>query len=148
MAGSNPAFDPEAFREAVRFAMRMGQPNKPSEKVTFKWTPNKTFASQDPAAKPYDFGASPLTTTTHPDVQVLCAVEFISRGSQSDSTSVGTFDNSMAIITLLDEEFSQIQGADEVVIGGNTYVLQFVAPPNGLFGVDVYSVYAEARDES
>jgi hypothetical protein len=35
-----------------------------------------------------------------------------------------------------------------VLLGQNTYVVDFVAPPIGLFNVTIYQMYCSARDES
>jgi len=65
-----------------------------------------------------------------------------------DGTSVATFDNSQATLTLLDEDYVLIAGADTAVIGGNTYDVRLKAPPIGLFEVTVYTLELQARDES
>lgn len=148
MAGSNSAFDATAFRTAIRSAMTMGLPGTTSERATFRWTPDKTFATADGAGKPYSWGATPTTTTTHADVQVPVAVEFSARPAGSLSTVMGEFDTSRAVITVLDEDYADIVGADLVLLGGNTYEIEFVGPPMGLFDVTVYQLFCLARDES
>lgn len=148
MASSNPAFNPAVFRQAIRDTMIMGLPNATAEKPTFRWNPNKTYATADPGGAPYDFTAAPVVTVAPADVQVAVAVEFSSRPAGSLETVIGEFDNSRVIITVLDEDYELIRGADEVILGGNTYDIQFVGPPLGLFEVTVYQIFAIARDES
>lgn len=148
MAGSNPAFDPAVFRQAIRDTMIMGLPNATAEKPTFRWNPDKTFTTADPAGQPYDLTASPVDTDAPPDVQIPCAVEFSARPAGSLDTVIGEFDTSRVIITILDEDYALIEGADQVLLGENTYNIQFVGPPLGLFEVTVYQLYAIARDES
>lgn len=148
MAGSNPAFNPAQFRDVIRTTMIMGLPNATAEKPTFRWRPDRTFTTADPAGAPYDFTASPTTTDAPPDVQIPVAVEFSARPAGSLETSIGEFDTSRVIITILDEDYELVRGADEVLLGGNTYDIQFVGPPIGLFEVTVYQVFAIARDES
>ena len=148
MAGSNPAFDAGAFRTAIRDAMNMGLPANVSERATFKWNVERTFNTADPAGNPYDWGTTPATTTTHPDVQIPVAVEYTSRASESGANAIGQFDPSRVTLTILDEDYALVEGANEVLLGGNSYLVRYVAPPLGLFEVTVYQVFAEARDES
>lgn len=148
MAGSNPNFSAAAFRTAIIDAMTMGLPDAEQERATFRWHKQQTFNTVDPAGQPYDLTASPATDTTPEDVQIPCAVEFSARPAGSLETTLGEFDTSRAIITVLDEHIASIEGADEVLLGGNTYDIQFMGPPIGLFEVTVYQLFAIARDES
>lgn len=148
MAGSNSGFNPAVFRAAIVDAMNMGLPTDPTERATFRWHKQQTFSTADPSGMPYDLAATPATDTTPDDVQIPCAVEFSARPAGSLETTIGEFDTSRVIITILDDHFPSIEGADEVLLGGNTYDIQFVGPPIGLFEVTVYQVFALARDES
>jgi hypothetical protein len=148
MAGTNSAFNATQFRQVIRETMLMGMPNAVQERATFRWDPAKSYPVADPAGNPYDLTSAPTTTTTHADVQVPVAVEFSARPAGSMDTVMGEFDTSRVIITVLDEDYEQIVGADLVIMGGNTYDIQFVGPPIGLFEVTVYQLYALARDES
>lgn len=146
--GFGAGFDADLFRESIRAAMTMGLPNTVSERATFRWHPQRTFAKSDPTGKPYDLSAAPVSDTTPEDVQIPCAVEFSARPAGSMETALGEFDTSRVIITLLDVDMPLISGADEVILGGNTYDIQFLGPPIGLFDVTVYQLFAIARDES
>lgn len=150
MAGSDPRFDADAFRTNIRFAMTMGLPNTVAERATFRWTVVRTFAKDDAAGNPYNWESTATTTVANPDVQVECAVEFGNGGT--DNTNVGTFDAGLVTITVLDEEFALLTVgnvmADKVLLGGNTYDIDFVGPPLGLFDVTVYQIYCKAPDES
>ncbi len=148
MAGSHPAFDPAAFRSAIKDVMNMGLPSATEDRATFRWSAQKTFSKSDSAGAPLDFTVAPVSTVTHADVQVPVAWEFQNRLTDSASNSVGQFDESMVKLTLLDEHFALIQGADIVLLGQNEYVIQFVEPPQGLFEVTIYTIHAQARDES
>ena len=148
MAESNPDFDPAGFRDAVRFAMNMGLPNTVSERATFRRSSRKDYAIEDPAGRPYDFTDSPTRTVTQRDVQVPVAVEFAARPSGSFRTTLGEFDSSRAIVTVLDEDYALIEGSDQVLLGGNVYEVQFIAPPIGLFDVTVYQLHCQAVDEA
>jgi hypothetical protein len=148
MAGSNPAFNAAAFRTAIRNTMTMGSPNNPAERATFRWKIEREFDIDDPAHKPYDWTSTPTNEITHPDVQVPVAVEFSARPSGSNQTQMGEFDTSRAVITILDEDYVKVQGADVILLGGNAYGIQFVGPPMGLFEVTVYQIFCEAVDET
>lgn len=152
MAGvTNPdfaGFDAAAFRLAIRSTMTMAAPNATADRVTFRWSPVTTYSPQDPSHNPYSWTAPPTSSITHADVQVPVAVEFSARPAASSETGVGEFDNSRAIITILDVDYELVAGADLVLLGQNIYEVQFVAPPIGLFEVTVYQIYTVARDES
>lgn len=148
MAGSNPAFDPEVFRQAIRSTMVMGLPPTESDRATFIWDRVTDFAVKDPKGRPYNWTASPTVEETHDEVQIACAVEFAARPAGSVDTTLGQFDISRAVITILDEDYEEIVGATHVKLGGNLYLIDFVAPPLGLFEVQVYQLYASAVDES
>lgn len=148
MAGSNAAFDPAVFRTAIRNTMLMGIPGASQDKPTFQWSIARDYAIDDPADSPYDWTSAPTSTVVHPDIQVACAVEFSARPAGSQQTIIGEFDTSRVILTLLDEDYALVKGADLVLMGGNTYTIEFVAPPMGLFDVTVYQIYCQARDES
>lgn len=147
MAGSNPGFNPSAFRTAIRFAMEMGTPQAVSERATFQWPVEKTFVVADTMNKPYNWGAAPTSEVIKPDVQVLCAVEFSGNGA-FDGTAMGDFEKATAALTLLDEEYEKVIGATRVLLGGNTYEVLYTAPPVGMFETTVYTIYCEAVDES
>jgi hypothetical protein len=141
-------FNAAQFRDAIKFAMNMGLPNTVSERATFRWIPDYTYSEADPGGTPYDLDAVPTATDAPEDVQVDCAVEFVSRASASGGTAVGDFDVARAIITVLDTDYASIEGCNQVVLGGDTYDVDFVAPPMGLFEVTIYQIYCTAVDES
>lgn len=141
-------FDPVAFRDAIKFAMSMGLPDSVPLRATFQWTPDKTYHIADPAGKPYTWTAPPVSNVTHPDVLVDVALEFQRRSSGEGLTSVGDFQTSFVTLTLLDVDYALVQGADKVQLGGDTYFIEYVAPPVGLFSVTVYQMYCRAEDES
>ena len=141
-------FNATAFRDAIRSTMEMGLPNTVAERATFRWKPERSYAVQDQAENPYDWTDTPVTEDVPADVQVAVAVEFEAHPAGSVDTALGQFDTSRAIITVLDTEYASIVGANEVLLGENTYTVQFVAPPVGLFDVTIYRIYVEAVDES
>lgn len=141
-------FNAAEFRDAIRFAMNMGLPESTSERATFKWTVTRDFNVEDPGGNPYSWNSEPTEVHSRADKQVSVAVEFVSQASLASGNQVAQFDTARVILTLLDLDYAEIEGADIVELGGNTYKIDFVAPPIGLFGVTVYQIYASAEDES
>lgn len=146
-------FSAAAFKDAIRFAMNMGLPDTTSERLTFRWTPEKTFATSSPAGNPYDLTDAPTSTDSAADVLVDGAVEFVSRASLGDTSSIGSFENPRLVVTLLDDEYATITDdtlglPNQILVGGNTYNIDFVAPPIGLFSVTVYQIHCTAIDEA
>lgn len=142
MAGSNAGFDADGFRTAIRFAMTMGSPTRTQEKATFRWTPQQTFNPQDPARRPYRWDQEPVTDTTPADIVLdNVAVEFATNRA-SGSTSVGDFVPLRATVTLLDDEYDQVAGADMVLLGGDAYIVSMTTVV-ALFSVNVYQMFCE-----
>lgn len=146
MAGSNSAFNAENFRTVIRQTMTMGLSNTVSEQPTFQWKPIKTYVHNDPDGKPYDFTESPVTDIDHVDVRVPCAVEFVA--GPTEGVPFGAIESANVRLTLLDEDYQQIVGASQVLLGENVYIIKFVEPPTGLFDVTVYTIHASALDET
>lgn len=141
-------FNAVEFRDAIRFAMHMGLPESTVERATFQWTRLKTYEREDPSGQPYSWAAAPTTDVIHPDVQVPVAMEFQRYSSGEGQTSVGQFQTTSVVLTLLDEDYALVAGADKALLGDNTYTLEYVAPPLGLFEVTIYQLFMRAEDES
>ncbi len=151
------AFDGTRFRDAISFAMSMGIPDTASQRVTFKWTTESAFADADTKGAPYDFTDSPTSSDSAADVvaslTVPVAVEFSPTRSASGDTPLGNFDITRIKITIMDTQYALITDGtlglpDLIGIDGNTYVIDYFAPPQGLFDVTIHDIYASARDES
>lgn len=142
------SFDAARFRDGVKLAMKMGMPEQESEQATFRWTPENEYGSRDAAGRPYSWTAPPSSSVTHEDVIVDVAVEFQRYSSGEGNTSVGEFQTTSVVLTLLDVDYALVEGADKCLLGGNTYKIDYVAPPIGLFDVTVYQIYCRAEDES
>lgn len=152
------SFDETAFRTAVLNTMLMGMPEATTERLTFWWRRNQVFSPDDPAGHPYDWAAVPIIDSPGnpalPDtggdqsLQVPYALEFSARPAGSSTTVIGEIDTSRAVITLMDDAYEQIKTADYATIGDTTYRIQFAAPPTGLFGVTVWTIYLEAEDQT
>jgi hypothetical protein len=152
VAGVSPDFDAAGFRTAIQAVMQMGTPQ--ATPPIFRWTPQPVYTSADPAGRPYSFTepavvATPAATT-YPDVVVNCAVAPAT--ATPEETAMGEFDVTKVVITLLDVDYALISGppaADTVIFGGNIpYTIDYVAPPEALFNVTIYTIYATARDQS
>jgi hypothetical protein len=152
------SFNEPAFRDAILNTMVMGMPEDPAERLTFVWRRDQTWVPDDPAGNPYDWTRPPVTDTAAnpalPDegieqtLQVPYALEFSARPAGSANTVFGEIDISRAVITLMDDAYEQIKTADHAVIGDTRYRIQFDAPAVGLFGVSVWTLYAEAEDSA
>lgn len=144
MAGSDTGFVAAEFREAIRFAMLMGSPNAIQEKATFRWNKAHTFDPQDPARRPYHWNEAVVTDTTPPDV-VLDHVAIEYHPSRTNAgTDVGSFVPLKADMTLLDQDFALVAGADQVIVGGNTWLVVAITM-QALFSVDVHTLYCERQ---
>jgi len=147
---SNPSFgssfNEQAFRDAIKSTMQMGSPNAVAEKATFTWETLATVSNPNSAGQPFDFNQPALTVDQREEVLVDCAVEFVERSGTG--TAIGQFENPRVVITLLDEDYELVRTASKVKLGGNSYTINYTAPPVGLFAVTVYSMYATADDES
>lgn len=153
-----PSFNEPDFRAAVLNTMLMGMPEDTAEQLTWFWYRDRTYTPADPAGNPYDWDTAP--TSDEPgnpglpdagDDQSLIvpyALEFSARPSSLEATSFGDIDTSRAIVTLLDDAYEQVRTADYARIGDTRYRPLFDAPPQGLFGVTVWTVYIEAEDSA
>lgn len=140
-------FDASAFRQAITSAMEMGLPDNEGERITFRWKTTKTFSENtDRSGTPFNLSAAPEAVDETPDVQIPATAE-ITRIAP-DGTAIGTFDHPYVLITVLDTHYPLIDGASQVILGGDTYNIDFVAPPFGLGEVTIYQIYATAMDES
>lgn len=150
MAGTDPRFPSAQFREGILFAMNMAKPNAVEELTTFYRDIDGTYVRTDPAGKPYAWDTSPLVNPSREEVVVPCSVEYTARVSMADVTSVGEFNLSRAAITVFADGYEQIKDiqATHVKIGGSTYRISSVSPPDTLFDQTFYTISAEAIDEA
>lgn len=146
-ASFGAGFDAAAFRAAIEQTMIMGLPVDAAERATFRWKPERTFSTADPAGRPYSWTDTPATEDEPADVQIPVAVEFEARPAGSADTVIGQFDAARAVITVLDAHYPQVAGANFVILGGDTYQIDLWAPPVGLFDATIHTVYATAIDE-
>lgn len=149
MAGTNSNFNSTKFRDAITFAMNMGLPPRTADRATFHWKPAPTFAKADPRGIPYNFTQPALTTGVKEDIQIPVAVQFTSRLIRKTVMPAGEInDNEHLIVVVLDTYFDQVADADQIILGGNLYNIDFIAPPEGLFDVEVYQFFCTSVDEA
>jgi hypothetical protein len=155
MAGSDAtgAFDDASFRTQIAAVMQMALPNNPADQPTFRWTVDPTYQQADPAGRPYFWGATPVSDTPIADLQVICAVDLSGSPTASTGTDAGEFTELTARITLLDTQYDQLlahggRPPDQVLLGGNTYEVDYIPMNVALFDVDVWEIMATSRDAS
>ena len=51
-------------------------------------------------------------------------------------------------MTVLDEDYSSVSDADEIILDNAVYDIKYWEPPQGLFDVTIYKCHASARDEA
>lgn len=142
-------FNASEFRDAIRNTMMMGLPDSTAERITFKWDTEREYEVTDNSGMPFRWDDDPTTVVEHDDVQIPAAVKFVSRAaSGGNQTPFGDIDNSRVEITVLDVDFELVRGANKVTFDSNDYYIDFIKPPDGLFDVTIYTLYATAEDES
>lgn len=151
------AFSASRFRDGIEFAMQMGLPQTESERATFLWKDVNTYSLADSKGSPYDWTQPADTTVSAPDVPsgltVPITLEFFDSRAASGDTVLGDFDKSRIKIFMLDTSYAIIMDQnlglpDSIIADGNTYDIEYWAPPSALFDVTTYTVYATARDET
>lgn len=157
MAGTDSRFNATKFRDGIRFAMQMGFPEDEQKGLAWRWTTKRTFTTTDSGDLPLVWDDTQVVQSTAPsDMIVDCAVAFAQGGGQArvGGTSLGVMDIAQVTVTLLDTDYDALMAhgsnvfPDKAVIDGNVYIVQYVAPPIGLFEVTVYQVALGAIDET
>lgn len=146
MAGSDPGFNSGEFREAIRFAMKMGAAPDEEAQVYFHFANTLVYNRPvDGSNTPFDPSAT-VTTAALPPVQVDCAVEYFD--SENQPTAFGLLAPSRVAITLLDDDYEQVKDCAYVVIHGDRYDYRRTEPPSGLFDVGIYVMYFTSGSET
>lgn len=149
MSGTNSGFDAAEFRSSIQDAMLMGLPNSSSDMPTFLFEESSPVyplgTALDENGRPYDLTIKP-TSTPLANVKIKCAVEYGGQNSQN-LESVGEFDETKAILTVLDEDYELVKEADYVLLGTDRYQIRY-RTVIGLFNVDVWRLYLYAVDET
>lgn len=147
MAGSDPGFDPNAFREAIEFAQLMGMPPEAERQATFYFPDTVTWdARTDDSGLPFDPGAS-QTVVAGDAVRVPCAIEFRSDLGDVEWTELGILQPTRVIVELLDVHHAMVEGCSHVMIDGDRYNYRFTEPPAGLFEVGIFRLHFASESE-
>lgn len=108
MAGVIPGFDAVGFRTGIRLAMTMSLPNDPLRQPRFviagALTPSPTHDSE---GVPWDIEQD-MAAPTDTGVRVPCAIQWTERSE--DTRMFGPLQPGQVEITLLDEEYAQVEG--------------------------------------
>jgi len=135
MAGLLPDFDPDSFRDAIRFAMNMGAPPTETDQATFYFPRGSVGGPRDASGVPFSPDTSVTFTTVKPPVKVPCAIEDAS--GSSTQTGLGSYGDAV-VVTLLDEDYETVRGFEFVAVAGVRYDYQRELPPAGLGPVGVH----------
>lgn len=136
MAGNLPGFDPDGFREAIRFAMNLGATPDIEQQATFYFPKTTTSAGPlDPSGVPFAPGTPVARTPTREPVRVPCGIEDAAGDPQA--TGIGRFGDGI-VVTLLDEDYAAVEGFAFVAVGGVRYDYARELIPRGLGPVGVH----------
>lgn len=126
--------------------MEFGLPSATSDQPSFFMPQTTTSVGNvlDDEGVPFDPAVTP-TLSTLVKKQVKCAVEYVDGDGKVEAFAVIV--PSKIKVTLLDQEYVQVQGFSFVVIKGQKYYYQRTEPPVALGTVDVYTVYCRAEDD-
>jgi hypothetical protein len=145
MAGVLSGFDPDEFRTAIHFVQQMAAPEDVEQQATF-YFPVPKMAGGDSEGVPFDI-TKPIVppTPTKAPVRVPCSVKYVDGAGRIEN--FGLLVPSKVIVTLLDVDYTQVQGFSFVVINGTRYWYSDTEPPTGLCTVTIYNVHCKAEDE-
>lgn len=155
--GISAGFDADQFRNAIRFAMEMGTPPDAAKRAKFirKNSSERTYTKNgNPVTNPrLDRDGNPLdpmivmTVGEDETIEVDCAVE-VDR-ADADELPVGNFRPIKAVVTLLDEEYAQVRGCQELIFNERRFRFSYEPEGLGLFevGVNTMIFYALGGDE-
>jgi hypothetical protein len=143
--GISADFDGDQFRRAIQFAMQMGAPPDVDKQAVFVFKPtSRTYwknGVQLGTAPRLDRDGKPLDPKIQVRVveaatkKVDCAVEIVR--ADAEELPVGTFRQTKAIVTLLDEQYDQVKGCTELVFNGDRYRYGYEPEGLGLFSVGI-----------
>ena len=157
MAGTNPNFNAAEVRDALQFAMRMGSPNQVQDKATFYFKQTRVWKDGngdvvlnprlDQDGNPFDPSLTLELEGNDPVVLDEVAVEFSI--ARPEELEVGSIRPTRVELTILDEQWNQIDTAVEVSLqGGSRYYISYEKPVIGLFDMDVHQLVCFAKEES
>lgn len=140
-------FDATEVRAGLRLAMRVGLPPLTEDQPAFYLpqsfdpVPNEAL---DQEGVPFDPTYRP-TKTARVIKHVPCAIEY--HDGQGKLEAFGVIQPTKVVLTLLDQDYAQVEGFDFVVIGGTKYFRRHTETPKGLVTVGLFKVHCESEDE-
>lgn len=145
MAGRNAGFNPNEFRNAIRFVYDMAAPPISDEQVVFFGESTLVYTgSADDDDIPFDPNST-VVRQPAPGIRVPCGVEYFDNEGQP--IVFGTVTPSRVAVTLLDEDYLQVKNSTYIVLGGDRYLYRRTEPPSGLFDVGLYTMHFTAENE-
>lgn len=139
-------FDAAAVRAGLRLAMQVGLPIAAADQPTFYMPQTVTTSGPklDQTGVPFDPTYQPTKTArvTH---QVPCAIEY--HDGTGKIEAFGIVAPSSVRLTLLDQDYTTVQGFEFVVITGQRYFYRRTEPGQGLIDVGVWYVHCQSEDE-
>lgn len=138
----------DTLREVFRRTMVMGLPVEDSEKPTFYFKYVAEWDKHDAEESPWDWQAAPEDETERAPVQPICAYQFFSPLGRQGAfpTEVGDFSPSSLVVTMLEDEFAEVNGASYATVGPSAirWFFRFWRPSYGLGDMTVYEVHMSA----
>ncbi len=135
----------DQLRETLRRTMVLGLPDSDTEKPTFYFERVVDFARHDQEGKPWDWTTAPLSEMQAAAVQPICAYEFFSPlGRQGGySTEVGEFNPTTMIITMFEDEFTEVSGFSYVTVGpgDRRWYFRYWRPAYSINDMTVYQIH-------
>lgn len=145
MAGTQRGFDADKFRTAIRFVFTMAAPPEVEQQLIFGFAEDVSFTGPaDGDAVPFDPSA-PITRTVRTPLSRPCDVQF--DRATDEITAFGVVIPAKITVTLLDEDYNDVQDATWVLVNGNRYLRHYEKPSYGLFDVGLHEMVFLAEDE-
>jgi hypothetical protein len=149
MAGINANFDGAAFRTAIQFVYTMAAAPVPADRIKFYFASTLVYTESggqtgvDGIGLPFD-PQSTVVRTQAPPVSVACGIEYLDKSGQT--TVFGDVIPATVMVTLLDEDYVQVQGCAYIVLHGEKYKYVHTNPPSGLFDVGLFILEFQAEN--
>jgi hypothetical protein len=138
-------FPAKRFREAIRGVWDMAA-TPDEQRLTFGFNEKVTSTSTSIDGEGVAFDPRvKLNRTTKDPVVVPCGVEY--RTASGESTPFGVVSQPRLAITLFDEDYALIEGADWVEIEDERYLYAYDEPPTGLFQVGLHTLVFQHEAE-
>jgi len=141
-------FDATDVRNGLRLAMRVGMPPLDAEQPVF-FMPRVEQAQTeavDANDVPFDPDYTPVRQPPDKKTGITCAIEYFD-GQGTKLEGLGIVAATKVVLTLLDEEWAEVEGFEFVVISGLRFFYRRVETTKGLVSVGLYKVHCAAEDQ-